>query len=970
MDRLCTWTGGRVGAPVLASLGLVIAMALGSAASAQCSNDCGIGNVAEGEICLTDFDIDTTNGGCSLVTPVFTDILCNDVVCGIASTFDDGTSRDLDWYRISQADLDDASGGTGIVTINASVVAEFDHDILITDLGDPVCVNSVVLDTNTAAGAPQLCNAVPTTVSAAIIAADHPQGIAIVVRPNTTETVAVCNDNDAYILDVECIPAPQVCDGSAPHDCGVPNFGVPGCNDPVCCFYVCETDPSCCDTPGWVQGCVDLAEQLCDLVCINDCGVGFLSEREDCIEDGGADATNAGCNVVPPLFTLITCTETLCGVTSTFDGGTARDLDWYRIPQVDLIAGSGGTGVLTLNAGMTAEFDHNIWIVGLGVCTPEDPGIILDFNTELGVPLTCNFIPTQVTALIVAADHPNGVAIVVGPKDYDTPVVCRQNDAYIVEVSCTPENAACDGSAPHACDEANPGVPGCNDPECCLGVCEVDPSCCATSWEQSCASLAAVLCEFLPEPCGSLSELHCQMVTLGGSGGVTDDNFIGVASDDAFGVVAADNFRTEESGDITMACWWGWYDTGASDCSATAVDDFTVTYYHGDPDGLPQLPAIASYPVVATRTAEDFLRTLQDPVGENYDVQLYKFSATHPAVSVVEDQCYWIEVRNNLDGNCAWFWETGAHGGDFADDYCLQDDLTGYDMTDGLDIELAWCIDVLLSDVKGCGPPPPNEDCDPPGSFVLTQNDDPNTIDPLDGSIACRVEDSYTLENWYARSYDLSDPVYGVADQFVDVTCVRFASQSNDGFAYPVTVNVYEDTDGGAPTNPGIDLNLLGSKVVWVPVGARGFLTAVFDEPVRVVANRTLVVELEAPNRDPLDNPPGVADAGGFFPGTNPIATTDSFIRSASCAAPNYVPISSLCGACDLSQLLQTVHLEIATCPCDCESPPDGTVDVGDFLAILAAWGASGPCDCEDPPDGAVDVGDFLALLAAWGPCP
>ena len=57
-------------------------------------------------------------------------------------------------------------------------------------------------------------------------------------------------------------------------------------------------------------------------------------------------------------------------------------------------------------------------------------------------------------------------------------------------------------------------------------------------------------------------------------------------------------------------------------------------------------------------------------------------------------------------------------------------------------------------------------------------------------------------------------------------------------------------------------------------------------------------------------------------------------------------------------------------CPCDCEDPPDGTVDVGDFLALLAQWGNAGTCDCEDPPDGAVDVGDFLAILAAWGPCP
>ncbi|MHC4970578.1 MAG: hypothetical protein ACYTF4_18450, partial [Planctomycetota bacterium] len=62
--------------------------------------------------------------------------------------------------------------------------------------------------------------------------------------------------------------------------------------------------------------------------------------------------------------------------------------------------------------------------------------------------------------------------------------------------------------------------------------------------------------------------------------------------------------------------------------------------------------------------------------------------------------------------------------------------------------------------------------------------------------------------------------------------------------------------------------------------------------------------------------------------------------------------------------------LHTCMCRCDCEDPPDGTVDVGDFLALLAQWGPPGSCDCEDPPDGAVDVGDFLAILAAWGPCP
>ena len=60
-------------------------------------------------------------------------------------------------------------------------------------------------------------------------------------------------------------------------------------------------------------------------------------------------------------------------------------------------------------------------------------------------------------------------------------------------------------------------------------------------------------------------------------------------------------------------------------------------------------------------------------------------------------------------------------------------------------------------------------------------------------------------------------------------------------------------------------------------------------------------------------------------------------------------------------------------CPWDCEEVPDGTVDVGDFLKLLAEWGRACTeedvrCDLVWPP--AVDVSDFLALLAAWGPCP
>jgi hypothetical protein len=57
-------------------------------------------------------------------------------------------------------------------------------------------------------------------------------------------------------------------------------------------------------------------------------------------------------------------------------------------------------------------------------------------------------------------------------------------------------------------------------------------------------------------------------------------------------------------------------------------------------------------------------------------------------------------------------------------------------------------------------------------------------------------------------------------------------------------------------------------------------------------------------------------------------------------------------------------------CPCDCEDPRDGAVDIGDFLAFLAQFGGPGSCDCQVPPNGVVDIPDFLAFLVAFGPCP
>jgi len=60
----------------------------------------------------------------------------------------------------------------------------------------------------------------------------------------------------------------------------------------------------------------------------------------------------------------------------------------------------------------------------------------------------------------------------------------------------------------------------------------------------------------------------------------------------------------------------------------------------------------------------------------------------------------------------------------------------------------------------------------------------------------------------------------------------------------------------------------------------------------------------------------------------------------------------------------------VDACECDWDLDGDSTVNVVDFLDLLAAWGT----DPGGPPDfdgsGNVDVADFLQMLAHWGPCP
>jgi hypothetical protein len=56
---------------------------------------------------------------------------------------------------------------------------------------------------------------------------------------------------------------------------------------------------------------------------------------------------------------------------------------------------------------------------------------------------------------------------------------------------------------------------------------------------------------------------------------------------------------------------------------------------------------------------------------------------------------------------------------------------------------------------------------------------------------------------------------------------------------------------------------------------------------------------------------------------------------------------------------------------CECREDIDdgGTVDTGDLILLLAAWGPCAGCPEDVNGDDTVDTGDLILVLAAWGPC-
>jgi len=330
MKRTLLWPG---------TIAALTALAHGSSAWGQCSNDAGAGDTAEGEACPLDEADDTTNGGCSSTPPVFTDVAtdgglprtyCGSVsnynktktcdedgdcpagdTCNLGTGLCEGPSqpsvnrRDTDWYLVSAAELTAAdTDGNGTVRVTSAVTGEAGLDLVtfFITIDNPVFCNASVVfsvgcwDSN---GGGQ------TIASTVITISEEPAGVIVFVAPGMCSGSGIfdgfeCSTglND-YTVSIAADPVFEAGDFTACGDpaqnpqllpCGQANPGINGCSDPACCALVCEQAiPQCCyHELGWIQQCADAAE---DLGCV------IHGDGPICLETGPDSSVDGYCKI-------------------------------------------------------------------------------------------------------------------------------------------------------------------------------------------------------------------------------------------------------------------------------------------------------------------------------------------------------------------------------------------------------------------------------------------------------------------------------------------------------------------------------------------------------------------------------------------------------------------------------------------------------------------------------------------------
>ena len=246
-----------------------------------------------------------------------------------------------------------------------------------------------------------------------------------------------------------------------------------------------------------------------------------------------------------------------------------------------------------------------------------------------------------------------------------------------------------------------------------------------------------------------------------------------------------------------------------------------------------------------------------------------------------------------------------------------------------------------------------NDGCSVVPDFIYPAN----AADPLltGGGVSC-AGGGISTENTFANPYSATDIMPGME---LSLSCVSFGLQ-NTGTSLPATVQVWLDSDGGAPTAPGVDLTELGSPAQYCSNAGTGIFQATFPEPVVIPADANFVVS--------LDFPPST-DGFASIATTDAPTVSETYILSASCGLTTFVSYDNI-GFPDLDWGVELYFGGDVSLPCPTDLDDDGDTDFNDILIVLSNFGSDGSAGGDADEDGDVDFNDLITLLSAFGPCP
>ena len=765
--------------------------------------------------------------------------------------------------------------------------------------------------------------------------------------------------------------------------------------------------------------------------CTNACGTGDVAEGEPCLVDGDNDTTNGGCNGDPVVFGTGACSLTICGTSSTYvlDGADQRDTDWYLLDAATLAdADADGNGVVLLRTTVTSQFPAVTFIVAIGDPTCDAVSVV--GQTGFGGPDCATGDPAEY--VVILADHPNGIVAYVAPGNPDgsgifTGVECAPgaND-YILLIECIELPTVCaPGSGP--CNEPN-GTPGCEDPECCDEVCQIDNFCCIVEWDQNCVDIAiGIGCAPLPCPVSSCENGVCTLTH-------SQDLFT-----DAGNQVAC----ADPDGNTTPNFWARCYNLveegvppgenltinsvtfGVQQATINGINVDVNLYLdcNGCPPDKPLLDAIllATQSIVVNTADEGTMITVNFPGG--------------PVVPAGTDLI--VEIGNPDDGTqepVFAFRAMSNDGGQCAPSYIRTDGSCGLgDWTDLADIGDPPFVDThLLQSVsatvggvvtveclkacgKGTGP------CDEP-------NGSPGCEDPACCAAVCELDNFCCIIKWDQACVDIAIGIGCVPEPCFPPKGVEGVPvpSSEDFDSYPngmllVGVNGWggwDDNAGviatvtdvqfrSAPHSVLIDNNPSDDDAVQQYVGAycEGQWTYTIWQyvPGNMVGTSyfillntyedggdknwstqvqftatTGIVSADFDGEElPLITDEWVeirveidldADVQEFFYGGN-LLYSDSWTERVSGDGGLFIRALDLYANTSTPVYYDDVSLVASGAPpCPWDLSGDGIVGAADLLVLLTQWGGPGSADFDG--DGNVGAEDLLVMLVNWGPCP